>query len=302
MIYRLNHASLTNYHSAFITPGNLQASIYIEFCDRGDLDGVIREYAKRKNENPRPRPPEAFVWHAFAGLLDGLAYLQTGVGHFNNPRAQPPRGWIPILHRDVKPDNVLLRSRSTIGSQKYFYCVLSDFGLACEDRPHWDPKVDEWQKSRAKLGTYLYFAPEMCWDPYPQNPTSKSYFPAGFGHSQKTDIWALGAAIFNLCDSNSVYGHLNQSRKPINVSSSDYSSGLEARKLALPLQISSRYTSELSQAILLAMAWKPKDRPDAVRLIRKIEALQKKSGYQTQQNAQPLPIWATKRHQYYAPL
>lgn len=80
---------------------------------------------KRTNTSPQPEIPELFIWHAFLGLADGLAYLQGGrtfLGDETISQYVPLRAWEPILHRDIKPDNVLLKSRATSGETKYFYC------------------------------------------------------------------------------------------------------------------------------------------------------------------------------------
>lgn len=146
-------------------------------------------------DRPEELIPEPFIWHAFIGLADALAYLQTG-----GPGA---RNWIPILHRDVKPDNVLLRSRSTIGSTKYPYCILSDFGLALEDIP--DPKRNSSLYFEAKCGSRMWWAPEMLYAPYPRNrdyekvtDIESRVFPRGCGFTSRSDVWALGAVAFNM--------------------------------------------------------------------------------------------------------
>ena len=75
MMFRLKHHSLTMYIAAFMvdkpTP---TASVYIEFCDRGDLEGLQKAYAR----HPESIVPEGFIWHAFLGLTEALAYLQGG--------------------------------------------------------------------------------------------------------------------------------------------------------------------------------------------------------------------------------
>jgi NIMA (never in mitosis gene a)-related kinase len=300
---KLNHAALMSYSYAFIIdkPIPLTASIYVEFCDRGDLDGVIREYAKHKGE----RPPEAFIWHAFGGLLDGLAYLQTGVGHLHNKNIKRPHKWTPILHRDMKPDNVLLRSRMTVGSGKYFYCVLSDFGLATEDQHPSDKLCDPSQTSGRKCGTMAYLAPEQCYDPYPKTEDENKYFPKGrngqrMGHSRKTDVWALGATIFNLMECEGITGHLDFSKRPSGLDSQTWYEGQLARRRKYPLVPPMEYSAELRELIYDATRWDPENRPDAVELVKKFEKLQRKSGFDTQRDAPPLPDWATREHAYFA--
>lgn len=47
---------------------------YLEYCDRGSLSDMMKQYSK----HPGEMIPEPFIWHAFIGLADGLAYMQTG--------------------------------------------------------------------------------------------------------------------------------------------------------------------------------------------------------------------------------
>jgi serine/threonine protein kinase len=133
----------------------------------------------------------------------------------------PNPKWVPILHRDVKPDNVLLRSRATLGSNKYFYSVLSDFGLACDDRDDRHSGADKHQVLRVKLGTKAFWAPELCYEPYPRSypghggDNEWKMFPNGHRHTRYSDLWALVASVFNLCalgNSTNALNHLNLNR------------------------------------------------------------------------------------------
>lgn len=301
LIRKLNHSALTNYSAAaFVDQPNLKmASLYIEFCDRGSLDDLIRAYKSRQTiARPPPIPPEAFIWHAFGGLLDALVYLQIGTGllHLKNP-SRPAR-WTPMLHRDMKPDNVLLRSRSTVGSKKYFYCVLSDFGLMCADLPPSHPDCDPYQRSRAKLGTMIYLSPEQLYDPYPRTPQEQTFFPVMGRHSRKTDVYALGLTIYNLCHpAGGPAGHMDFSAMPKGMDGGDYSSGVASRKV---IRGSAKYSSFLAKAVERATRWNPIHRPDAVTLIKDFENLQEAAGFTKQRESDPLPDWATKKHDYFA--
>jgi serine/threonine protein kinase len=82
----------------------------------------------------------------FHDISLGLHYIYT-----HNP---------PIIHRDVKPSNILYRQGKFL---------LSDFGIA--------KTVDD---SRTLVGTSSYMAPEL-WD--------------GRVQTTKLDIWALGATL-----------------------------------------------------------------------------------------------------------
>ncbi|RDL38944.1 uncharacterized protein BP5553_03284 [Venustampulla echinocandica] len=304
MLRQVKHSALTSYSAAFLieTSTLKDASVYIEFCDRGSLKDLIGDYFKRGNINPKPRPPEPFVWHVFGGLLDALAYLQTGSSLLHRRNVLMDKSWTPIIHRDFKPDNVLLRSRATVGSTKYFYCVLSDFGLACEDRPYWHPDADHHQKTGGILGTYIYFAPELCYESYPRTSLEKTTFPNGYRHSGKSDIWALGVCIYNLCACRDEAGtdHLDGASRPPLVSWNEWGGGQICRRNRYPLPVPPVYSPELREAILRATEWYPDRRPDAATLLRRFEELQEASGCTYQGGAHALPDWATRKHEYFS--
>jgi serine/threonine protein kinase len=302
MIRRVCHSSLTFYTAAFIKPNLSDASLYVEFCDRGSLSDLINEYVKRYNDRLRPGVPEAFLWHAFIGLCDGLAYLQGGDSFYRKPNARIRADWEPILHRDIKPDNVLLRSRYTLGSNKYFYCVLSDFGLACEDREDTHPDVDTYQRSGSKVGTRLYWAPELLYDihQYPNRPKDWNYFPPGHKHTRYSDLWALSCSIYNLCTASPFDGgmsHLNfKGKLPFGLSQDQYSQVKACRMR--DLNIPDHYSPQLRSAIRIATTWDVFNRPSPVRMIDKIEELLGESRCPQHGEHELLPQWATRVHEY----
>jgi serine/threonine protein kinase len=328
MLYRLKHGSISFYTAGFITPDLRLASVYVEFCDRGSLENLILAYDEhRMNEPPYKKPeiPERFIWHAFAGLCDGLAYLLGGRSYMPKEVTDYSRapGWIPVLHRDMKPDNVLLRSRDTLGSKKYFYCVLSDFGLACEDRPPGHPEEDRWQMLGNKLGTKTFYAPEHLYNPYPKkdpykNPPDLQFrlFPNGQKHTVKSDLYSLGASIYNMADlgpvirngrpMNMALSHINFDARPFNVNESDFWEGTLSRKHPLDIskvKLNRPYTKQLRDAILEATTWDPRERPDAIQMVRRMKVLMGKSGFLghvPENSDEELPSWATRVHDYHS--
>jgi len=308
MLHRVKHTSLTFYIAAFILPDLSDASIYVEFCDRGSLEDVIKQYVAHSDDHPRLIVPEGFIWHAFIGLCEGLAYLEGGKAYWRKgDDLQPVEGWIPILHRDVKPDNVLLRSRSTLGSSKYFYCVLSDFGLACEHRDDRDPLVDQWQHAGLKLGTKSYWAPELLYNPYPRaNPWIQQdqfkYFPTNSMHTKRSDLWAVGASMYNLCNispSNFGMAHidLRGHREPVKLE--HYMEGTASR--VRTLDAPNIYTKQLREAINTASRWELEKRPSPIKMVKVLEQLVDDSGFDKNQGkSEPLPDWATRVHEYHS--
>ncbi|KAL8933689.1 MAG: hypothetical protein Q9211_005643 [Gyalolechia sp. 1 TL-2023] len=134
-------------------------TLWYEYCSGGDLQDLVDAYTSR-----RLRIPEAFIWHAYAHLADAFAYIHTGYDRLSYSD-RPPRGFQPIVHRDVKPPNIFLRPNRDNG---YPDLVLADFGCAttkmCSGETY-------------QIGTPMYQPPEL---------------PI---HSPQGDLWSLGACI-----------------------------------------------------------------------------------------------------------
>ncbi|KAI8802624.1 kinase-like domain-containing protein [Cladochytrium replicatum] len=128
-----------------------------EYCDGGDLAGVIR---KCKNETKRI--PEDMIWHLLTQLAQALHECHHGSGKHGNRPA--------ILHRDLKPDNVFLDSANNV--------KLGDFGLSkAIENPHTE-------FANTYVGTPFYMSPELVIE---------------CRYNTKSDIWALGCLIYELC-------------------------------------------------------------------------------------------------------
>ncbi len=76
-----------------------------------------------------------------------------------------------IVHRDIKLDNILLKSES----KDVFEVKIADFGLA--------EQIEENTKLFRRCGTPSYIAPEVL---------------QGIGYSFKADIFGLGSMMYNL--------------------------------------------------------------------------------------------------------
>ncbi|KII86009.1 hypothetical protein PLICRDRAFT_114968 [Plicaturopsis crispa FD-325 SS-3] len=159
----LHHEHIVQYHDRHVDQGTLH--ILMEFCGGGDLASLIRQAAK----HGRPIPEDT-VWNYFMQILLALHYCH----HPGEPNARATKGAQggkkrhQILHRDIKPDNILLDGKNTI--------KLGDFGLS--------KALVQATFADTYVGTPYYMSPELI--------ESKCY-------DSKSDIWALGCLVYELC-------------------------------------------------------------------------------------------------------
>ena len=116
--------------------------------------------------NKYDRQSEKFVWCVFFQLADVLAYLHEGFD-YQDPYSTA-LDWRPVVHCDIKPENVFLRENRH--DNPYPNIVLGDFGLATL------------HPGKHCSGTSTYQSPEL----------EKT------GNTKASDIWALGATIHEL--------------------------------------------------------------------------------------------------------
>lgn len=137
----------------------------MEFIDGGDLGKLIIEKGPLS---------ESMVQTMAKQLLDALGYL-----HNKN-----------ITHRDVKPDNILVKSLDP------FVTKLTDFGLS---------KMIENEETflRTFCGTLLYCAPEVYSEYNEYNddgvrvPRNRHHRPPpGQRYGHAVDVWSLGGVLF----------------------------------------------------------------------------------------------------------
>jgi serine/threonine protein kinase len=112
---------------------------------------------------------EEEAWHFLHDVAAGLAYL-----HKQNP---------PVIHQDIKPANVLIAKDGTY--------MITDFGVSTEARNTLRKSVSNVSTSG---GTPAYMAPER----FSKTPDS----------IKASDIWALGASLFELITSNVPFGEM----------------------------------------------------------------------------------------------
>jgi AP2-associated kinase len=137
--------------------------ILMEYCSEGHVVDLM-------NSRLKVRLTENEILNIFYSVCKAVAHL-----HYQNP---------PIVHRDIKVENVLITSDG-----KYKLC---DFGSATTEiiPPNKSLNIQEirnLEEDIQKYTTIQYRPPEMC-DLYQRK-----------GLNEKVDIWALGVLLYKLC-------------------------------------------------------------------------------------------------------
>ena len=129
--------------------------VVMEYVDGIDLASVLKVHRQRKSRIPRP-----FFFHVALSLSEALSYAHNAVDDEGKPT--------PLIHRDVKPSNVLLSKRGIV--------KLTDFGIA---------HVGDGSVTGGLIqGTANYMSPEQAFGEDRLTPAS--------------DVYSLGSVFYDL--------------------------------------------------------------------------------------------------------
>lgn len=147
--------------------------IVMELCEGGDLGTIIKRCRRT-----RTHLPEDTVWTYFAQMTAALEAC-----HYRAPpntAVGTTRGTAhAILHRDLKPENVFLDVDQNV--------KLGDFGLS--------KQIAAQAFANTYVGTPYYMSPELA---------------SGQQYDIKSDIWALGCIVYELCALSPPFDAANQ--------------------------------------------------------------------------------------------
>ncbi|XP_044730090.1 dual specificity mitogen-activated protein kinase kinase dSOR1 isoform X2 [Chrysoperla carnea] len=140
VLHECNFAHIVGFYGAFYSDGEI--SICMEYMDAGSLDLILKKAG---------RIPEDILGTITTAVLKGLSYL---------------RDKHAIMHRDVKPSNILVNSSGEI--------KICDFGVSGQ-------LIDSMANSF--VGTRSYMSPERL---------------QGTHYSVQSDIWSLGLSLVEM--------------------------------------------------------------------------------------------------------
>ncbi|CAK0815526.1 unnamed protein product, partial [Prorocentrum cordatum] len=149
LLQRLRHPHVVGCHEVFLDAAQQTVQLLLEFMDGGDLQGLL---VAQRGAGEAP-PFEAHFARRILGAVGGaLAYIHSA----------------GVLHRDVKPANVLL----TRCSQRI---KLADFGIA--------KLLERTSHAMTVVGTPYYISPEIA---------------MGHAYGEAADAWALGVCLYEV--------------------------------------------------------------------------------------------------------
>ncbi len=167
------HRAIVTYfdsHASELRGGGYEVFLLMEYCDGGGLMDFM-------NTRLQHRLTEPEILGIFSDVAEGVACM-----HYLKP---------PLLHRDLKVENVLISkgSSGSGGSSSRRRFKLCDFGSAAVPKPAPVSVVEcrLMDEDVQRHTTLQYRSPEMI-DVYRRQPID-----------EKSDIWALGVLLYKLC-------------------------------------------------------------------------------------------------------
>jgi len=150
-LYGSQHPHVASFHGAAYDPDRQSMLIAFEYFDRRSIKDVLHRCGK-------------FPEHVMATCC---THVVTGLNYLHGERR--------IMHRDVKPSNILVNSRGVF--------KIADFGMSKE-------LGENFSAGQTWVGTSLYMSPERV---------------QGLNYSFSADIWSLGIVVVEACTGKSPF-------------------------------------------------------------------------------------------------
>ena len=204
IVYNLNHSNLLKPHH-FDECGGCPYLV-LPYCERGSSQRLIGKLTEEE------------AWRFLHDVSAGLEYL-----HAKEP---------PVIHQDIKPDNVLLEASGTF--------MITDFGISTRARSTLRRSVSHAEHSG---GTMEYMGPER----FGEKPAP----------IKASDIWSLGATLFELLTGSVPFVRLG---------------GILQMNGALLPAIEGPWSERLKEVVRACLSKDPWDRPTAHALREYVES------------------------------
>ncbi|GAA5907957.1 hypothetical protein JCM6882_001538 [Rhodosporidiobolus microsporus] len=204
--------NIVRYIERFVDKPENMLYIIMEYCEGGDLAGVIQRCRKTGC-----LLPEDVVWAYLTQITLALHDCHSEVDR------QGARKTV-ILHRDIKPENVFLDKDNNL--------KLGDFGLS--------KAMQQAAMTQTYVGTPYYMSPELI---------------NGQMYDVKSDIWALGCLIYELCA-----GH-----PPFHEARTQPELAVMIREGKIP-DLPKPYSAHLGQVVKAMLQQNPKRRPNTAQI------------------------------------
>ncbi|WFD00766.1 hypothetical protein MYAM1_003518 [Malassezia yamatoensis] len=169
----LRHENVVRYEERYVDTENGILYIVMELCEGGDLGSIIKRCRRT-----RTHLPEDTVWAYFAQMTAALEACHYRTSP-NTAVGTTRSSLHAILHRDLKPENVFLDQDQNV--------KLGDFGLS--------KQIAAQAFANTYVGTPYYMSPELA---------------SGHQYDIKSDIWALGCIVYELCALSPPFDAANQ--------------------------------------------------------------------------------------------
>jgi serine/threonine protein kinase len=144
----INHPNIVKFKNSLVTDKYI--FIITEYCDGGSISDLIDSKELQEKD----------VQHIIYQLVSAMNYLDS----------------IHIVHRDIKPDNLLITKGMTL--------KMIDFGFSYQN------KMED-ELYTTLCGTPMYMSPELL---------------MGLPYTKKSDLWSLGVIAYELFHSRNPYG------------------------------------------------------------------------------------------------
>ncbi|KAK5121097.1 hypothetical protein LTR85_005581 [Meristemomyces frigidus] len=156
--------------------------IVMEVCPFGTMEWVRRSYEK----NAKAKVPEPFPWYLSGSLVEAALLMEKGALDVALP------DWDSIIHRDMKPENILSAGYSDTHFAVYPTPTLSDFGLAIRPTEALDANLNP-HGVNGGTGSRGFIAPEQ----------SAGAFDRTGGHPEprlqsSTNVWGIGITLLSI--------------------------------------------------------------------------------------------------------